>query len=96
QNCKMESHLVYGFLVISWVDHVFQDYDSGFEHATAGRDILRKQAASTGFPFLKILRSFELCVAGCQLKNRHRLVENAMAFYENILKTNKNNIEALE
>ncbi|KAF9937373.1 Superkiller protein 3 [Modicella reniformis] len=96
QGFKMEPNLVYGYLVISWMDHASQDYESGLEHATAGRDILRKQATATGFPFLKMLRSFELCMAGCQLKISPKLVESAMALYEGILKVDKNNIEALE
>jgi len=93
---RMEPNIAYGYLVISWMDHASRDYDSGLEHATMGRDILRKLATATASSFPKMLRSFELCMAGCQLKISPKLAENALLLYEGILKTDGNNIEALE
>ncbi|KAK3822830.1 MAG: hypothetical protein J3Q66DRAFT_135448 [Benniella sp.] len=96
QAFRMEPNTAYGYLVISWMDHASRDYDSGLEHATMGRDILRKLATATASSFPKMLRSFELCMAGCQLKISPKLAENALLLYEGILKTDGNNIEALE
>ncbi|KAG0225716.1 hypothetical protein B0O80DRAFT_405545 [Mortierella sp. GBAus27b] len=96
QGINMEPDMAYGYLAICWMDHASKDYESGLEHATMGRDTLRELAAATGFLFPNMLRSFELCMADCQLNISPKLAENALALYEGILKADKNNIQALE
>ncbi|KAI1317452.1 Superkiller protein 3 [Mortierella claussenii] len=94
EGFKLEPNLAYGYLVVCWMDHATQDYDAGLEHATAGRDILQKLADTTAFPFPRMHRSFELCMAGCQLSISPKLAGSALALYERILTQDESNIEA--
>ncbi|KAI7831610.1 hypothetical protein BC939DRAFT_144395 [Gamsiella multidivaricata] len=94
EGFKLEPDLAYGYLVICWMDYSVQDYEAGLEHATAGRNILQRLAAATAFPFDKMRRSFELCMACCQLKISPKLAGSALALYEGILDADENNIEA--
>ncbi|KAG0211885.1 Superkiller protein 3 [Mortierella sp. NVP41] len=94
EGFKLEPNLVYGYLVICWMDHDIQDYDSGLEHATAGRDLIQKLVASTGFSFTRMRRSFELCMANCQVKISSKLTGSALALYEGIIKEDNDNIFA--
>ncbi|KAF9908643.1 Superkiller protein 3 [Linnemannia zychae] len=95
---KLEPSLVYGYLVVCWMDHDTEDYDSGLEHATAGRDLAQKLAASTGFPFSRMHRSFELCMANCQgvglVKSASGHYPEAIAAFERVLALDPNNIPA--
>ncbi|KAF9294277.1 Superkiller protein 3 [Linnemannia elongata] len=94
EGFKLEPNHVYGYLVVCWMDHDAKDYDSGLEHATAGRDLIQKLAASTGFPFSRMRRSFELCMANCQVNISSKLAESALALYEGIIKEDNDNIDA--
>ncbi|KAF9932323.1 Superkiller protein 3 [Linnemannia zychae] len=94
EGFKLEPNLVYGYLVVCWMDHDTKDYDSGLEHATAGRELVQKLAALTGLPFSRMRRSFELCMANCQVKVSSKLTESALALYEHIVSEDNNNIDA--
>ncbi|KAK3827007.1 MAG: hypothetical protein J3R72DRAFT_496527 [Linnemannia gamsii] len=94
EGFKLEPNLVYGYLVVSWMDYDTKDYDAGLEHATAGRDLVQKLAASTGFSFSRMRRSFELCMANCQVKISSKLAESALALYEGIIKEDNANVDA--
>ncbi|KAG0210738.1 Superkiller protein 3 [Mortierella sp. GBA30] len=94
EGFKLEPCLAYGYLAICWMDHASQEYEIGLEHAAAGRDIIQKQVTTTAFPFAKMRRSFELCMANCQLKISPKLAGNALELYQDILKADKNNIDA--
>ncbi|KAF9106846.1 Superkiller protein 3 [Mortierella sp. AM989] len=96
EGFKLEPNIAYGYLVVCWMDHKAQDYDAGLEHATAGRDILQKLASATACPFSKMRRSFELCMADCQLKISSKLAGSALALYEGILKEDDKNIDAYQ
>lgn len=61
EGFKLEPNLVYGYLVVCWMDHNTKDYDSGLEHATAGRDLIQKLAASTGFLFSRYFQQNSSC-----------------------------------
>ncbi|KAF9355484.1 Superkiller protein 3 [Mortierella sp. AD094] len=94
EGFNLEPNIAYGYLVLCWMDHAAQDYDGGLEHATAGRGILQKLTTATAYPFSKMRRSFELCMAGCQLKISPKLAGSALALYEGILKEDDENIDA--
>ncbi|KAF9198939.1 Superkiller protein 3 [Haplosporangium sp. Z 27] len=94
EGFKLEPNIAYGYLVVCWMDHATQDYEAGLEHASAGRDIVQKLSAATAFPFSKMRRSFELCMADCQLKVSSKLADSALALYEGILKEDDKNIDA--
>ncbi|KAF9286798.1 Superkiller protein 3 [Mortierella alpina] len=94
EGFKLDPSVAYGYLVICWMDHAAQDYEAGLEHATVGRDIVQKQAAATALPFSRMRRSFELCMANCQLKISPKLAASALELYQGILKEDKHNLDA--
>ncbi|KAF9581141.1 Superkiller protein 3, partial [Lunasporangiospora selenospora] len=93
---KMDSTIVYGYLVLCWMDYDSQDFEAGLEHSTAGRDLLNKQSVATAFEYPKMRRSFELCMANCQFKISPKLAPNALELYRHILQEDENNIDALQ
>ncbi|KAF9437752.1 Superkiller protein 3 [Entomortierella beljakovae] len=95
EGFKLEPNIAYGYLVLSWMNHS-SNYQMGLEYATAGRDILLKFSTATACPFPRMRRSFELCMADCQLKISSKLADNALALYEGILKEDGKCIEALQ
>ncbi|KAF9195193.1 Superkiller protein 3 [Haplosporangium sp. Z 11] len=94
EGFKLEPNLAYGYLVICWMEHDTQDYEAGLEHASAGRSLVLKLASVTAYPFSKMRRSFELCMANCQLKLSPKLASNALELYQGIIKEDAANIDA--
>ncbi|KAG0361729.1 Superkiller protein 3 [Podila minutissima] len=84
----------YGYLVLCWMSHSNGDFEVGLEHAAGGRDIVKKEISETGFPFTRILHSFELCLANCQLKLDPKAASFSLELYLGILKADDKNIEA--
>ncbi|KAF9395270.1 Superkiller protein 3 [Podila verticillata] len=84
----------YGYLVLCWMSHANGDFEVGLEHAAGGRDIVKKEILDTGFPFTRMLHSFELCLANCQLKLDPKAASYSLELYLGILKADDKNIEA--
>ncbi|KAF9939010.1 Superkiller protein 3 [Mortierella alpina] len=94
EGFKLDPSVAYGYLVTCWMDHDAQDYEAGLEHATAGRDIILKQATATALSFSRMRCSFELCMANCQLKISPKLAASALELYQGILKEDEINLDA--
>ncbi|KAI9307176.1 hypothetical protein BJ944DRAFT_238079 [Cunninghamella echinulata] len=84
------------YLCLSWIYYNSNEYESGLEYATRGRDLVKKFDIDTGIFLKKTMLSMELCMANCYKKLDSKYYPDALGIYENILKKSPDNINALE
>ncbi|KAI8379442.1 uncharacterized protein BYT42DRAFT_568792 [Radiomyces spectabilis] len=86
----------FAYQCLSWIYHDSQEYESGLEYATRGRDLVRKLSQELGITLDKVLLSMELCMAHCYRQLDVRYYSDAMAIYKKVLSRAPDQIGALE
>ncbi|CAO3639771.1 unnamed protein product [Cunninghamella blakesleeana] len=93
---EQSPQLLCGYLCLSWIYYNSNEFESGLEYATRGRDLVKKFGIDTGILLEKMLLSMELCMANCYKNLDSKYYPDALDIYKNILEKSPDNINALE
>ncbi|KAI8097505.1 uncharacterized protein BX664DRAFT_293076 [Halteromyces radiatus] len=96
EGLELRPQSLCGYLCLCWIYHDSNEYETGLEYATRGRELVQKFIKDAGQPMEKMMLSMDLCMAHCYRQLDSKYHPDALDIYKRILTKSSDQIGALE